>query len=121
MNNRQSTTKDDQFPWFVASLAAVVSLLSFLYYFQRGEILLYGDAVAHINIARRVFDSQTPGLLQLGTVWLPLPHLLMVSLIVNKWMWQAGVGGSLPSMIAFVFGVVGIFRLTRVLAEDRDA
>ncbi|MFZ0798112.1 MAG: hypothetical protein WAM98_10025, partial [Terriglobales bacterium] len=61
----------------VAGIAVLVSLFSFLYYLQRNDLLLYGDAVAHINIARRVFDSQTPGLLQLGTVWLPLPHLLM--------------------------------------------
>ena len=69
--------------------------------------------MAHINIARRVFDSRTPGLLQLGTVWLPLPHLLMMPLVASKWMWQSGVGGSLPSMAAYVFGVVGIFRLVR--------
>ncbi len=97
----------------VAGLAIFVSLVSFLYCFQRGEILLYGDAVAHINIARRVFDSHTPGLLQLGTVWLPLPHLLMVPFLVSDWMWQTGVGGSIPSMIGYVFGVAGIFRLVR--------
>ena len=56
----------------LAWLTACVSVFSFLFYFRRDEILLYGDAVAHINIARRVFDSRTPGLLQLGTVWLPL-------------------------------------------------
>ncbi|MBI3645046.1 MAG: hypothetical protein HY233_03665 [Acidobacteriales bacterium] len=95
-----------------------MSLLSFFYYFQRGEILLYGDAVAHINIARRVLDSQTPGLLQLGTVWLPLPHLLMIPLLFSDWMWRSGVGGSIPSMIAYVLGVVGIFRFTRGLLED---
>lgn len=99
----------------VAVLASAVSLLSFLYYFQHGEILLYGDAVAHINIARRVFDSQTPGLLQLGTVWLPLPHLLMIPFLVSDWMWRTGAGGSIPSMIAYVVGVVGIFRFTRGL------
>ena len=76
-------------------------------------MLLYGDAVAHINIARRVFDSRTPGLLQLGTVWLPLPHLLILPFIVSKQMWQSGSGGSIPSMAAFVFGVLGIFRLVR--------
>ena len=65
----------------VAGIAVLVSLFSFLYYFQRSDLLLYGDAVAHINIARRVFDSQTPGPLQLGTVWLPLPHLLMIPFI----------------------------------------
>ena len=101
----------------VAGIATLVSLSSFFYYFQHSELLLYGDAVAHINIARRVFDSQTPGLLQLGTVWLPLPHLLMVPFIFRDAMWQNGVGGSIPSMIAYIFGVVGIFRLVRGLLE----
>lgn len=101
----------------VAGIAALASLFSFLYYFQRGGILLYGDAVAHINIARRVFDSLTPGPLQLGTVWLPLPHLLMVPFLWSNAMWQSGAGGSIPSMIAFVFGVTGIFRLTRGVLE----
>ena len=94
-------------------LATSVSVFSFLFYFQRGEVLLYGDAVAHINIARRVFDSKTPGLLQLGTVWLPLPHLLMIPFIISMKMWRTGAGGSIPSMGAYVFGVAGIFRLTR--------
>ena len=97
----------------LAWLATCVSVFSFLFYFQRGDVLLFGDAVAHINIARRVFDSKTPGLLQLGTVWLPLPHLLMIPFIASKEMWQRGVGGSIPSMVAYVFGVIGIFRLVR--------
>ncbi|MDQ1389312.1 MAG: hypothetical protein QOF56_2766 [Acidobacteriaceae bacterium] len=94
-------------------LAIFVSVFSFLYYNRNGELLLYGDAVAHINIARRVFDSKTPGLLQLGTVWLPLPHLLILPFIVSKQMWQSGSGGSIPSMAAYVLGVLGIFRLVR--------
>lgn len=103
----------------VAGIAVLVSLFSFLYYFQQGTLLFYGDAVAHINIARRVFDSQTPGLLQLGTVWLPLPHLLMIPFIWSRSMWQSGAGASIPSMIAYVFGAVGIFRLVRgALAAD---
>ena len=102
-----------------AGIAVLVSLFSFLYYMQRSDLLLYGDAVAHINIARRVFDSQTPGLLQLGTVWLPLPHLLMIPFIFSNAMWQSGTGGSIPSMIGYVLGVMGIFRLVRgTLAAD---
>jgi len=50
----------------VAGIAVLVSLSSFLYYSQRGGLLLYGDAVAHINIARRVFDSLTPGSAAVG-------------------------------------------------------
>jgi len=94
-------------------LAIFVSVFSFLYFFRHGDVLLYGDGVAHINIARRVFDSKTPGLLQLGTVWLPLPHLLIVPFILSKQMWQSGTGGSIPSMAGFVLGVLGIFRLVR--------
>src|SRR6266404_428700 len=97
----------------LAWLAVCVSVFSFLFYFRRGDVLLYGDAIAHINIARRVFDSKTPGLLQLGTVWLPLPHLLMMPFLMSNEMWRSGVGGSIPSMIAYGLGVVGIFRLVR--------
>jgi len=103
----------DRETWLVAGLAACVSIISFLIYFQRGEILLYGDAVAHINIARRVFDSRTPGPLQLGTVWLPLPHLLMMPFLLSDWAWSTGVGGSIPSLISYVLSMVGIFRLVR--------
>jgi len=113
----------DQATAWVAVLAACASVVSFLAYLQHGEILFYGDAVAHINIARRVFDSRTPGLLQLGTVWLPLPHLLMMPFVVSKRAWETGMGASVPSMIAYVFGVVGIFRLLRraLLAAGRPA
>ena len=115
------TRRIDRDPLRVAAIASAVSLLSFLYYFQHGQILLYGDAIAHINIARRVFDSQTPGLLQLGTVWLPLPHLLMIPLLLSDSMWQSGLGGSILSMIAYVLGVAGVFRLVRSLASDVPA
>ena len=103
----------------VVQIAAFASLLSFLYFFRHGDLLLYGDAVAHINIARRVFDSRTPGLLQLGTVWLPLPHLLMIPFLFADSAWRTGIGGSIPSLAAYVLGTVGVFRLARsVLSRD---
>ena len=117
----QAKPRWDQEFILVAWPAVFVSLLSFAFYLRHGDLLLYGDAVAHINIARRVFDSRTPGLLQLGTVWLPLPHLLMVPFLLSHEMWQSGVGGSIPSMLAYVFGVVGIFRLVRgALSRDGE-
>jgi hypothetical protein len=121
MSDRRVTTKPTDVPDFalarLAGITALVSLFSFFYYFHHGDLLLYGDAVAHINIARRVFDSQTPGPLQLGTVWLPLPHLLMIPFIFFNTMWQNGAGGSVPSMVGYIFGVMGIFRLMRDTLE----
>jgi len=104
----------------LAWMATCVSVFSFLAYSRNGDVLLYGDAVAHIDIARRVFDSKTPGLLQLGTVWLPLPHLLMMPFLLFNKLWRTGAGGSIPSLAAYVFGVIGIFRLTRALVEDPE-
>ncbi|MGH9642766.1 MAG: hypothetical protein ACRD3Q_10090 [Terriglobales bacterium] len=102
----------------VGGLAVLASLSALFYYAQRGEILMHGDATAHINIARRVFDSLTPGPVQLGTVWLPMPHLLMMPFLVSDKLWQSGVGGSIPSMAAYVLGVLGIFRLVAGLLES---
>jgi len=108
--------------FLVGQIAAIISIAAFFYYLKRGDLLLYGDAVAHINIARRVIDSRTPGLLQLGTVWLPLPHLLMLPFLIPKWMWQTGIGGSIPSMLAYVFSVIGVFRLMRtILPSPKDS
>ncbi len=105
---------DNRREWHrVVVLASLVSILAFCWYYSHGEILLYGDAVAHINIARRVFDSRSPGPLQLGTVWLPFPHVVMIPFLVNDWMWRTGIGGAIPSMLAYVLGVLGVFRLVR--------
>src|SRR5882724_257716 len=99
------------------ALATATSLLAFLHYFHNNQILLYGDAEGHINIARRVFDSHSPGPLQLGTVWLPLPHLLMMPFLVSDWAWRTAAGGSIPSMIAYIISIVGIFQLVRAVSK----
>jgi len=97
------------------SLSLAVGALCFFY--SRNEILLSGDAVAHISIARRVFDSRTPGPLQLGSVWLPLPHVLTIPFIVMKPMWQSGIGGSVVSVVSYVLAVFGLFRLLSPLSR----
>lgn len=98
-------------------LTASVSIAALIFYYRHNAILLYGDAVAHINIARRVFDSRTPGVFQLGTVWLPLPHLLDIPFVVNHRLWQTGLGASIPSILAYIAGTLGIFRIVRDMAS----
>lgn len=110
---QDATRRKDADTRLVLALAILASVLSFSIYLRRGDVLLYGDAVAHINIARKVFDSQTPGILQLGTVWLPLPHLLMLPFLVADGMWTSGIGGSIPSMCAYVLLVVGVYLFVR--------
>jgi len=106
---------------FVAMLALLVSLLAFAYCYPRGMLLLYGDAVAHLHIARRVFDSLNPGIPQLGSVWLPLPHILLIPFVARMEWWQSGMAGAIPSMLFYVASVVGLCRLARFWLPPRAA
>ncbi len=98
----------------IASAAAVLSLLALAWFAAHHQLLLYGDAVAHLHIARRIFDTTDPALSNLGSVWLPLPHLLLVPFVMITPWWQSGFAGAVPSMISYVFAVVALFRLAQL-------
>ncbi len=100
-------------PLVAAALLASLSAAAVWFFFTRGEILWYGDAEAHLNIARRVLDSRTPGYDQLGTVWLPLPHVLMLPLVRDKLLWQTGLAGSIPAAAAWVLAGLFLFLAVR--------
>lgn len=87
--------------FFVFLALAVVSLLNFLYYLSNGLGTSYNDARSHLDIGRRVVEGLKPGLAQLGSVWLPLPHVLMIPTVWNDFMWHSGLAGALQSMISF--------------------
>jgi hypothetical protein len=97
----------------VMAFATLLITASLVYCGRHSLLLLYGDAVAHLSIARRVFDSLNPGFSQLGSVWLPLPHILMLPFVQRTIWWQSGVAGSIPSMASYVLACAGIYRLAR--------
>jgi hypothetical protein len=112
-------TLDELLP--IAVAACMIALIALTYFAGRGMLLLYGDAVAHLHIARRIFDSRNPGLPQLGGVWLPLPHLLLLPFVQKMVWWQTGLAGAWPSMICYVASVVGFYRLSRHMLSLRWA
>jgi hypothetical protein len=92
-----------------------LSVMSFLVYFENGLGLAYNDARSHLNIGRRVVEGLKPGLAQLGSVWLPLPHILMVPTVWNDFMWHTGLAGALQSMGAFVVtGILIVLYLKKI-------
>ncbi len=105
----------------IAWSALLISFFALAFSYSRGLMLLYGDAVAHLHIARRIIDSINPGLRQLGSVWLPLPHLLLVPFVARLEWWQSGLAGAFPSMGAYVLGTAGIYRLARLWLPPRAA
>ena len=57
-------------------MAALAGAAAAIGYTRAGLALSHYDARAHLVVARRIFDSITPGWEQIGAVWLPLPHVL---------------------------------------------
>jgi hypothetical protein len=87
---------------FVVALLSIVSITSFIIFYYNGLGLAYNDARSHLDIGRRVVESLKPGFAQLGSVWLPLPHLLMLLTVWNDFMWHSGLSGALQSMVSFI-------------------
>jgi hypothetical protein len=90
-----------------------VSLGSALFVWAYGWTLWYGDAEAHLDIARRITDAREPGYEQIGTVWLPLPHVLMAPFTAVDSLWRSGLGGTIPMALAFVLGGLMLFLALR--------
>ncbi len=110
---------ENNIPKILIILTVVISLGSFVYYFKTGQITAYGDSKGHLNIARRVIDSPTPGIAQLGGYWLPLLHLLMIPTIWNDYFWNTGISGSIPNIIAFIFAVYFTYKFSEDLTKSK--
>jgi hypothetical protein len=110
-NSRAAVSRAEWLAVLLCSVAA--SLAAVAWSWRNGALLNWGDAVAHMHIARRVFDCHQPRLSQLGSVWLPLPHILLLPFVqVYSW-WANGIAGIIPSALAYVAACAGIYRLSR--------
>jgi dolichyl-phosphate-mannose-protein mannosyltransferase len=104
--------KRDFTAWSVTLAAAVMSVAAYIVTVRLHGVLLYVDSISHLEIARRVVSSTSPGLAQLGYVWLPLPHLLMLPFVWSTPLYQNGFAGSIMSMAAYVATAVLIYKIT---------
>jgi glycosyltransferase involved in cell wall biosynthesis len=102
----------------VALLALVAGVAATWWAYAHHVVLAYGDAEAHLNIAKRVVSGLTPGMAQLGSVWLPLPHMLMVPFVANDGMWRTGLAGAAVGVPALVLLAVMAFRLAHLLTGN---
>ena len=93
-------------------LTVAVALCTLYFFHSRRLSNIYGDSLAHMEGARRLFDSLTPGYVEVGTGWLPAFHLLVSPLAVNDYLWRTGLGGSLVSMLSFMLAAWFLFRLS---------
>jgi hypothetical protein len=94
---------------------SIVSISYFVHYLNNGLGLSYNDARSHLDIGRRVVEGLKPGIAQLGSVWLPLNHVLMIPLIWNDWAWHSGFAGAFWNMLSFVGTGLLIYKILEKL------
>jgi len=111
----------DRTVWWLALCASAMSVGAFVYFLVQDVTLSYADAISHLEIARRVVDSPTADLTQLGGVWLPLPHVLSLPFIWLDGLYFSGLAGSIISMAAYVVTTVFLYRIAFHLTGQKLA
>jgi hypothetical protein len=103
----------------VAVIAAMIGVNAFLYFLAHDQTYVHIDAIAHVNKARGLSDHFEPGLRNLGTVWLPLPHLLIAPIAAIDPLWKSGAAGSLISVACFIGTSLFLFSTGTVWTGSR--
>ena len=96
------------------------SVVGFLYVYSQHATDLDADGWSHLKHARMLTDSKTAGYQQVGTVWVPLFHLLAAPLATNDFLWKTAIAGSVVSMAGFVLSGLGLFLILRLMFKHRS-
>ena len=107
--------------WFILPILSLIllSIIAWLIAYSHNLTLSYNDSMSHLNISRLVFDNQEPGLSQIGSVWLPLNHVLQLAFIWNDFMWRTGLAGSIFSMISYILSALAIYKIILILTKSK--
>ena len=118
--NEAGSPRDSNRDWSTIAAVALSTALGVTatwWYWRYDLLLAYGDTMAHLNIARRIFDSRTPGIAQFGTNWLPIPHILMQPFIYIDYLWTTGLAASIVGLVCFVATATALFLSIRLLTR----
>jgi len=98
-----------------AVAAACIGSVAALFYHRLGLTLSHYDARGHLVVARRIFDSLTPGWQQIGAVWLPLPHLLNAIPVQVDSFYRSGASAVAISVVSFALATAAIVWLVALV------
>ena len=104
---------------FAAALLAGIG--ASVFYFRLGLTLSHYDARGHLIVARRIFDSITPGWQQIGAVWLPLPHLLNAIPVQIDVFYRTGLSAVAISVLSFAAACAAIAWIVLLLTDSIPA
>ncbi len=105
----------------IAGLGLLIGLIATYWSWRQGWLHMYTDAITHSTIARRVLDSQNTGFQQLGTVWLPVPHVLLMPFVFFFPLYESGLAGGLLGAMCMAVCAGAIWRITYRAGFGRPA
>ncbi len=100
-------------------MAALAGAAAAIVYTRAGLALSHYDARAHLVVARRIFDSITPGWEQIGAVWLPLPHVLNALPVQVDLFYRTGWSAIALSVAALGLGAASMSAIVLRLTGSR--
>lgn len=104
-------------PVYIISIIA--ALLAQYYSFSNNLQFAYGDSFRRLDISRKIYDSIYPGILmQIGTVWLPIPTLINIPFVYISWFWYSGVGAAILNFFVFILNCVIIFYMLKAVIKN---
>ncbi len=108
---------------FLAVIAIGLAAAFYLYFVvDRYSLLYYWDAVSHSVAARKFVDwGENPGLGQIGTVWMPLPHFLLLPFTLINALFTTGFAGTALSLPCLGLTSVYLYKLVKALKIPRIA
>ncbi|HTM30994.1 MAG TPA: hypothetical protein VL263_06800 [Vicinamibacterales bacterium] len=103
----------------IGGVAALAGAAAAIVYTRAGLALSHYDAKAHLVVARRIFDSITPGWEQIGAVWLPLPHVLNALPVQVDLFYRTGWSAIALSVAAMGLGAAAMSAIVLRLTGSR--
>lgn len=117
--NKEIYTEQRYYLLYAIFIAILLGLVTqFLsYYFNYNYA--YRDSIFRMEAARRFFDSDNPGIInQIGTVWLPIPNLILMPFAYVDYLWRTGLAASIVNFPLFVISSLVIFLSIKKLTNN---
>jgi hypothetical protein len=103
--------------WIIFAVVIMLglSIAFYLYNLDKYSLVYFGDSVSHMLGARKLVDwSENPGFAQLGTVWLPLPHLMLLPFTLIDPLFTTGFAGVAVSLPCLAITTALLYKMIKI-------
>jgi len=102
--------------WIVFAMVIMLGLATafYLYSLDKYSLIYFGDSTSHMLGARKIVDWMDPGLQQVGTVWLPLPHFMLLPFTLINPLFTTGFAGVAVSLPCLAITAALLYKMAQM-------